>query len=73
MSKRWKIIVALLALVALAWGVAVRHSEDGTPWWETIGIFPAVYGFIGCLVIVLVSKLLGKWLLQRREDYYDDV
>ncbi len=73
MSKRWKIIVALLALVTLAWGVAARHSEAGAPWWETIGVFPAAYGFIGCLVIVLVSKLLGKWLLQRREDYYDDV
>ena len=37
--------------------------------------FPAwgsLYGFISCVAIILVSKLIGKLWLMRREDYYDD-
>jgi hypothetical protein len=36
--------------------------------------FPAwgsLYGFLSCVAIVLVSKLIGKLWLMRREDYYD--
>lgn len=32
--------------------------------------FFALFGFISCVVIILVSKLLG-YLLKRKEDYYD--
>jgi hypothetical protein len=33
--------------------------------------FYAVFGFIACVVIILVSKLLG-FALKVREDYYDN-
>ncbi len=36
--------------------------------------FPAwgsLYGLVSCLAIVVVSKLIGKVWLTRREDYYD--
>ncbi len=36
---------------------------------EEIPAFSAMFGFIGCLLIVALSKILGRWL-QRREDYY---
>ena len=32
--------------------------------------FYALFGFISCVVIILVSKLLG-FVLKRPEDYYD--
>lgn len=32
--------------------------------------FYAVFGFVSCVVIILVSKLLG-FVLKRKEDYYD--
>lgn len=32
--------------------------------------FYAVFGFVSCVAIILVSKLLGFWL-KRKEDYYD--
>jgi uncharacterized membrane protein len=38
--------------------------------WDTIGGFGAFYGFVSCVLIILVSKLLGYWLLYRKEDYY---
>jgi hypothetical protein len=36
--------------------------------------FPAwgsLYGFLSCVAIIIVSKLVGKLWLMRREDYYD--
>ncbi len=32
--------------------------------------FYAVFGFIACVAIIVISKLLG-YLLKRKEDYYD--
>jgi len=39
--------------------------------WERLPIFSALYGFIGCLVIILGSKALGHHWLQKDEDYYE--
>ena len=36
-----------------------------------IAIIAAVFGFVACVIIVIVSKFLGHRWLQRREDYYD--
>ena len=41
-------------------------------WWESVSGFGAVYGFISCALIIVVSKALGKAFLNRPEDYYDD-
>ena len=39
--------------------------------WEKIPGFDALFGFIGCIIIVVVSKALGHHWLQKNEDYYD--
>ena len=38
--------------------------------WEEMPTFYASYGFIACVVLVLVAKGLRK-LVMRREDYYE--
>jgi len=40
-------------------------------WWNGIPAFFAFYGFIGCLLIIVFAKSLGKLFLRKREDYYD--
>ncbi|MGB2727075.1 MAG: hypothetical protein WBD09_01185 [Halobacteriota archaeon] len=40
-------------------------------WWEKIPVFSAIYGFIGCIVIIVASKALGHYWLQKEEDYYE--
>ena len=45
-----------------------RHIEMG---WEKIPAFYAVYGFIACVVLVLLAKLMRK-VVMRKEDYYDE-
>ena len=32
--------------------------------------FYAIYGFLGCVVLVLAAKILRK-IVMRKEDYYD--
>jgi uncharacterized membrane protein len=39
--------------------------------WEGLPVFSAVYGFIGCIVIILGSKAVGYFWLQKEEDYYE--
>lgn len=39
--------------------------------WDEIPGFSAAYGFISCVAIIVVSKLIGKLWLQKSEDYYD--
>jgi len=38
--------------------------------WETAPGFYAVYGFIACVSLIFVAKLL-RLLVKRKEDYYD--
>jgi hypothetical protein len=40
--------------------------------WDLIPGFSAVFGFISCILIIVVSKALGHYWLARSEDYYDD-
>jgi hypothetical protein len=49
----------------------IPSKYDRFPW-ETIGGFGAFYGFMSCVVIVVVSKALGYAALYRDEDYYDE-
>jgi len=46
---------------------AHAHHFDFEGW----PAFGSAYGFISCVVIILVSKLIGKLWLMRKEDHYD--
>lgn len=63
-----------LALVVLAEILLPRlfHGGHGHFAFEDWPAWGSVYGFLSCAAIILVSKLLGKAWLMRREDYYDD-
>ena len=39
--------------------------------WENWPGFYAVFGFVSCVLLVLVSKYLLRPLVKRSEDYYD--
>ena len=62
-------------LAALALGEAAApglfHTEPGHFWFEDLPAWGSVYGLVSCMVIIAVSKLLGRLWLIRRENYYD--
>ena len=60
------LIVVCLVLFALD---AVLHRHVSHPW-EVLFGFYAIYGFVACVLLVVLAKELRK-LLMRDEDYYD--
>jgi len=60
-------LFAACALFALLDLVLSRHSVFFFEAWPG---FYAWFGFAGCVGLVLAAKLM-RWLLMRREDYYD--
>jgi hypothetical protein len=63
-------LVVFLLLEILV--VNVLHLGHPHFWFEKLPGFGSLYGLISCVLIIVVSKALGKLWLMRREDYYDD-
>ena len=57
-------VLALLIVLDL---VITKHPVFA---WEALPGFFAVYGFLSCVVIIVFSNLLGRWI-KRKEGYYE--
>ena len=69
--KRWFYVgVAAVALSEIVLPL-LFHGDHSYFWFESFPAWGSLYGFLSCVVIIVVSKLLGKVWLMRREDYYD--
>jgi short subunit fatty acids transporter len=68
-----RICLALLALLvvfdALPLIVDKEHAHTAA---EHVPGFWSLFGLLGCLALVVVSKTLGHAALSTREDYYDE-
>lgn len=60
----------LLSIVASFFISLYLHPEIHF-YWERLPNFSAVFGFVSCVVIILVSRAIGHLWLLREEDYYD--
>lgn len=63
--KGFYVVCIVLVIVDF---IVHRHTEMA---WEEIPAFYAIYGFVACVVLVLLAKLMRK-VVMRKEDYYDD-
>ncbi len=63
---RWFYAACALALVL----DLVLHRHFDHPW-EWLPFFYCVFGFVACVILVIVAKLMRKPLM-RSERYYDD-
>lgn len=66
-----KVCVAVLALVTLwdAFFVSKEHAHTAV---EHLPGFWSLFGFVACVLIIIVSKWFGHQGIMTREDYYDD-
>ena len=63
------VVLALLVLLdAIPFVVDKSHAHT---WPEKIPGFWSVFGFIACVLIIIVSKWYGHLGIMTREDYYD--
>lgn len=67
-QKMLKVFYVICGLLVVADFVVHRHIYHD---WEKIPAFYAIYGFVGCVVLVLVAREMRKFLM-RGEDYYDE-
>ena len=62
------LVVIVLAEVVLP---LVFHGGHAHFSFESFPAWGSIYGFVSCAAIIVVSKLIGKAWLMRREDHYD--
>lgn len=67
-QKMLKVFYVICGLLVVADFVVHRHIYHD---WERIPAFYAIYGFVGCVVLVLIAREMRKFLM-RGEDYYDE-
>ena len=63
----WHFYVICVLLVIVDF-IVHRHIEMD---WENVPAFYALYGFVACVALVLMAKVLRK-VVMRKEDYYDE-
>lgn len=62
-------LALLVVLDAIPGLVDKEHAHTSAEHWPA---FWAVFGFVGCAVLILVSKWFGHAGIMQREDYYDE-
>ena len=65
-------LAALIILVVLDAVPAVVGKEHAHTAMEHLPAFWTVFGLLGCLLLVVLAKTLGRLGISPREDYYDD-
>ncbi len=65
------ILLGVLTFISIIVEFSLEHDPSHDYWWNSIPFFYILYGFIGCVLIIVISKALGKLFIQRKEDYYD--
>jgi hypothetical protein len=68
MKKNVIYIMSVLLFLALSFFVP---TDEVHFFWEQIPLYNALFGFAGCVVLIVASKALGKLFIQKDEDYYD--
>ena len=69
---RWRgALLGIAIIISLLSGFVIPPDPTHAAWWNQIPAFFAFFGFCGCLLILVFAKALGRFLLQKKEDYYD--
>lgn len=64
--------LTLLFLVGLLIADVLIPTGYGRMPWEGVPGFGAILGVVSALAAIIVASLLGRLLLNRGEDYYDE-
>ena len=72
MKRIWVIAFTVVLIFSMLAEFLLNHGQvhGEFPWSNIPGVF-ILLGFIACVAIVIISKLLGHHWLQRKEDYYN--
>jgi hypothetical protein len=69
-AKLKKMLYISLIIIVISDFFATRHHPHYI--WDTIPGWSAFYGFVSCVLIIIVSKFIGhQGGVMKREDYYE--
>lgn len=68
----WWVAAAVATLVSVAAEIVWHGASHAYFWWHRLPGFDAMFGLAGCVAIVILSKALGAWWLQRPERYWEE-
>ncbi len=63
------VLALLVVMDAIPGLIDKEHAHTAT---ERFPGFWAVFGFVGCVVLIILSKAFGHAGIMQREDYYDE-
>lgn len=68
-----RVCCAVLAVLIILDAIpAIVDKEHAHTQAEHLPAFWAIFGFVGCVVLIIVSKWFGHAGIMQREDYYDE-
>ena len=72
MKRTWIMVFIVALILSFVADLLLKggHGHGEFPWSHILGFF-ALFGFVGCVALIVISKLIGHYWLQRKEDYYD--
>ena len=65
-----RVLRALIVLCVASFAVDFVYHRHVVHPFEALWGFYAIYGFVACVILVLLAKEMRKWLM-RSEDYYE--
>jgi ABC-type microcin C transport system permease subunit YejB len=68
--KKGKVLVTVLTALSLGNSFFIP-TDDIHFIWEKFPLSSALIGLIGCLLLVVITKIVIKHAIQRDESYYD--
>jgi len=67
-----RVLYALFTCVDLLLSIDLFYHKHGIFTWESSFGFYSVYGFVACVILVIIAKYVLRPLVMRKEDYYND-
>lgn len=71
--KTWHwIILAVLSVASIVASLTMHHEPAHSNFWDTFPVFWAVFGLLGCILLVIIAKYILAPIIYKKEDYYNE-
>ena len=67
-----RLLYTFYTCVVLLLVVDIFYHKHAIFAWEGYFGFYSVYGFVACVILVILAKYVLRPMVMRKEDYYDD-
>ena len=67
-----RLLYTFYTCVVLLLIVDIFYHKHAIFAWEGYFGFYSVYGFVACVILVILAKYVLRPIVMRKEDYYDD-